>query len=145
VSGAVNPGSLPATYTFELGVYNGASTQYGVVLSAPVGTSSTPVAETLGLSGLQPGTAYAYRIAIHSGYGESVGAPVTFTTAGVPLAIVPPALTTMLSLPKITFPKAGKSHPRRACKAGYVRDKRGHCVKRKQSARSRKGAGKRKK
>jgi hypothetical protein len=112
VSGTVNPDGQPATYTFELGVYNGAATQYGVVFSGPAGAGSLPVAETLGLSGLQPGTTYAYRIVVKAGTGNPVqGEPVTFTTAGLPSVLVVPTPLAMLAVPNIAFPAAVNSKP----------------------------------
>jgi hypothetical protein len=111
VSGSVNPDGLPATYVFELGVYNGADTQYGVVSSAPAGASTVPVEETLALTGLQPGTTYAFRIAISSGYVKNEshtvwGTPVTFTTAGLPEVLSVPAVLAQLAIPNISFPAA---------------------------------------
>ena len=73
ISGTVDPDGQPATYSFELGVYNGASTQYGVVFSGPAGAEAVPVGESLAITGLQPGTTYAYRIEIASGYGTADG------------------------------------------------------------------------
>lgn len=110
ISGSVNPDGLPATYSFELGVYEGAATQYGDVFSGPAGTASTPTEETLPLTGLQPGTTYAYRIAIHSGYINNSnnaieGATVLFTTTGVPAVIAVPAPLAQLPIPAIAFPK----------------------------------------
>ena len=62
ITGAVNPDGVPAGYAFELGVYNGTSTQYTIVYSAEAGSGNTPVEESLPVTGLQPGTTYAYRI-----------------------------------------------------------------------------------
>jgi hypothetical protein len=104
VSGTVAPGGQPATYTFQLGVYEGAGTEYGTVFSGPTGAVSGPVPETLALTGLQPGTTYAYRIAIKSGYGQAVGAPVLFTTAGLPSVLFSPTPLGMLATPPIAFP-----------------------------------------
>ena len=73
ISGTVNPDGQAATYSFELGVYDGAATQYGIVFSGPAGAGPTPVEETFGLTGLQPGTTYAFRIVLHSGYGDADG------------------------------------------------------------------------
>jgi hypothetical protein len=142
VSGEVNPDGLPATYTFELGVYNSAGTQYGVVFSGPAGASTIPVAESLALTGLQPGTTYAYRIVVKSGYGTATGETVTFTTAGLPSALVLPSVLAQLAVPNIAFPtesQAPKSSTK--CKRGYKRDKRGRCLKSKKKAKSR-GRGK---
>jgi hypothetical protein len=105
VSGTVNPDGQPATYAFELGIYNGASTQYGVVFSGSAGASTTFVEETLALTGLQPGTTYAYRIVVKSGYGTAYGATETFTTAGLPSVLVAPSVLAQLPVPNIPFPK----------------------------------------
>ena len=131
ISGSVDPEGAPATYVFELGVYGGATTQYGVVASGPVGSSTAPVEESLVLSGLQPGTRYAYRIAIRSGYGESTGAPVVFETSGTPSVLPQPLELSQLAVPAIRFPTAAKP-PGVKCKRGYVRSKEGksgRCVK----------------
>jgi hypothetical protein len=135
ISGLVNPDGLPGTYSFELGVYEGAATQYGDVFSASAGTSSTPIEETLALTGLQPGTTYAYRVAIHSGYihnGENTlrGATVLFTTAGVSAVLTAPGALSQLAIPAIAFQTAA-SAPKSAvaCRRGYKRDKQGRCVK----------------
>lgn len=104
VSGTVNPDGQPASYTFELGVYNGSSTRYGTVLSGPAGEGTTPVSEQLALSGLQPGTTYAYLIKVESGYGSAAGAPLTFTTSGLPAGPIGPALIPQLQIPNIEFP-----------------------------------------
>jgi len=106
VFGSVDPDGQPATYTFELGIYAGAATQYGTVLSAPTGADLGFVAESAALVGLQPGTTYAYRITITSGYGTAVGAAALLTTAGLPSLLVAPAVLPQLAIPKIAFPKA---------------------------------------
>ena len=105
VSGTVNPDGQPATYAFELGVYNGAATQYGVVFSGPAGASAVPVEETLALTGLQPGVTYAYRIKVASGYGEATGQTMTFPTAGLPEVLPVATPLAMLAVPNIAFPK----------------------------------------
>jgi hypothetical protein len=106
VSGMVDPDGVPASYAFELGVYVGASTQYGIVFSGPAGASSIPVEKTLSLTGLQPGTTYAYRIEIESGYGTAQGETATFTTAGLPSVLVVPSVLAQLAVPPIAFPPA---------------------------------------
>jgi NHL repeat len=126
VSGAVNPDGQPATYKFELGVYAGPTTQYGVVFSGLTGAGTTPVEKTLALTGLQPATTYAYRIQIASGYGNATGQPETFTTTVLPAVVQNPVPVVMLTVPKIAFP--GKPNPAK-CKHGLVRDKHGKCVK----------------
>ncbi len=104
VAGTVNPDGQPAVYTFELGVYDAAGTQYGIVLSAPAGSGAVPVEETLPLAGLQPGTTYAYRIAVTSSYGTSYGETMTFTTTGLSAALVEPTVLPQVPIPAIAFP-----------------------------------------
>ncbi|HEY3828267.1 MAG TPA: hypothetical protein VGL57_03625 [Solirubrobacteraceae bacterium] len=128
VSGMVDPDGRAATYTFELGVYEGAATRYGVVFSGPAGTETTPTTETLSLTGLQPGTTYAYRIAVKSGYtpaGEPVlGESALFTTEGLPAVLDAPMPPELLAAPQIPFPgpalvsKAKKIKSKRGKKAG---------------------------
>jgi hypothetical protein len=148
VSGTVNPDGLPATYTFELGVYEGpGTTQYGVVFSGSAGAGSVPVGESLLLTGLQPGTTYAYRIAVKAGRSNPVqGEAVTFTTAGLPLVLAVPTPLAMLAVPNIAFPAEPKPGKPAACKRGYKRDKRGRCAKprKKAKAKGKKGKGKHK-
>ena len=108
LSGTVQPGGLPATYAFELGVSNGTGTQYGVVFSGPAG--SVPAEEKFALTGLQPGVTYAYRITISSGYIENeshtiYSTPVTFTTPGQAAILEEPPVLPQLATPHITFPK----------------------------------------
>jgi hypothetical protein len=109
ITGAVNPDGTPAGYAFELGIYNGANTQYTIVYSAEAGSGSIPVEESLPLTGLQPGTTYAYRIAVSSGYIANEahalqGDVVTFTTAGIPAVLVSPISLATLPIPAIAFP-----------------------------------------
>lgn len=112
VSGEVNPDGQAATYTYELGRYNGAETQFGVVFSGSAGSGVAPLETSLPLSGLQPGTTYSYRIAIHAGDGSArgeaaTGATLTFTTAGLP-AVFTPAVPPQLEVPRVSFPAAPK-------------------------------------
>ena len=120
ISGTVDPDGEPATYSFEVGVYTGAGTQYGTVLLASAGASSTPVAEAVTLNGLQPGTTYAYRITLSSGYVKNEthttqGATKTFTTNGEPnVLVLPTVLPQLLTTPSIVFPaEHGETQPRR--------------------------------
>ncbi|HEV2924414.1 MAG TPA: hypothetical protein VGW98_10295 [Solirubrobacteraceae bacterium] len=150
VAGLVNPGGFPATYTFELGLDEGAATHYGVVFSGPAGHGAAPVQETLGLAGLQPGTTYSYRIAIHSGYGTAYGAGETFTTSGLPDVLTQPAVLAQLPIPPLAFPlepKPGKPAAAK-CRRGFKLDKHHRCVKAKKAKKARrhgKGARRNKK
>lgn len=117
VSGTVDPDGQAASYAFELGVYEGPETRYGVVILDS--TSQTPTAESFAVSGLQPGTTYAYRIKIKSGYGEAMGEPVLFTTEGLPSVLALPASLGMLTVPSIKFPaqSAASGTPKKLTRA----------------------------
>jgi hypothetical protein len=110
ISGVVNPDGQAATYTFELGLYNGTETQFGIVSSASAGSGATAIEKSLVLTGLQPGMRYAYRIAVHSGDGSAKGAlatgvMLTFTTEGLPSVLAVPLVLGQLTVPNIAFPK----------------------------------------
>ena len=137
-TGTVAPGGEQATYTFELGVYEGASTNYSPVASGATGTGIGLENESASLTNLQSSTTYAYRIAIDSGYGEARGAPVIFTTSSVQVPTTIP-LVPLLVVPSYKFPL-----PVKACKKGYTRDKASVCVKvkSKKSKPAKKGKGK---
>jgi hypothetical protein len=105
IYGSVDPEGQAATYTFEVGLYAGAGTQFGTVFSAGTGAVETSVEESFGLSGLQPGVTYAYRIAVHSGYGVATGATQTFTTQGLSSVISPPPAVALIPVPNLAFPK----------------------------------------
>ena len=147
IAGIVNPDGQPATYSFELGIYAGPGTQYGVVFSGPAGAEATPVGESLAITGLQPGTTYAYRIEIASGYGTQTGAAVLFTTAGLPDVLVSPPSPPLLAVPPIVFPAeakasttAKKAAPK--CKKGKQRSD-GKCVAVKAKRKAKKNAARR--
>ena len=154
VAGVVNPGGQPAVYTFELGVYDAAGMQFGIVLSAPAGSGVVPVEEALPLTGLQPGTTYAYRIAVSSSYGTSYGEAMTFTTTGLPAVLIEPTVLPQVPIPAIAFPaetRGGtktKSVPKKCAKGkklnhdgkcvGSKRKSRKHAKKAKKSKKSKK-------
>ncbi len=125
IAGAVDPDGAQATYAFELGRYEGAGSQYDTVYSGSTGAGAGAEQKSYEIAGLQPGTTYAYRISIYSGFGEAQGAAATFTTAPQPELLPRSVSPVQLGIPKIAFPKAGVA----ACKRGYARDKRGLCVK----------------
>jgi hypothetical protein len=136
VAGSVNPDGSPAVYAFEVSLANGAATQYGVVLSGPAGGGTIPVAESLALAGLQPGTTYAYRIKIESGYGTATGEPVLFTTAGLPSALVTPSVLAQLPIPNIAFPKEPKVTPKKLTNAQKLTNALKACVKKRKRRRA---------
>jgi hypothetical protein len=131
ISGLVDPDGEGAVYTFELGVYKGADTDFGVVYSSSAGSGTDLVPESLVVTGLQPGTTYGYRIRAESSYtagdAEAVGATMTFTTVGLPTVLSTPTPLGLLAVPQTPFP------PREAkpCKRGYHRAKSGRCLKNK--------------
>jgi hypothetical protein len=118
IAGSVDPDGQPATYAFELGVDDGAATQYVAVSSGSAGEGTTFVTRELQLTGLQPGTTYAYRIKIASGYGSALGATDTFTTAGLPSALAVPSVLAQLPVPLIPFPtEPAKVTPKKLTRA----------------------------
>jgi hypothetical protein len=136
--GAVDPDGQSGTYRFEVGIYKGDYTQYGVVSSGSAGSGSVFVPVSLLLSGLQPGTTYAYRVSIQSAYvtsddREAVGQTSAFTTIAGP-QIFGEELPGALPLPKIRFPHVAKS-----CRSGYKLDKKGRCVRAKAKRLGKKG------
>jgi hypothetical protein len=135
VSGAVDSNGEPSVYSFELGVYDPAETQYVSVLSASAGSQVGPVQETANLSALQPGTTYAFRVAITNAFGTSHGAPVLFTTQGLSAVIAVPIALPHLDIPAIAFPATGKASVRSKCKRGQIR-KNGRCMKKQAKRRS---------
>jgi hypothetical protein len=108
VSGSIDPDGQPGTYAFELGVYEGAATSFGIVASGPAGAGSSPVSESLALNGLQPDTTYAFRISVKSGYtpgGQALSGPtVLFTTEGLPAVLALPASPVLVAVPQVSFP-----------------------------------------
>ncbi|HEY3827949.1 MAG TPA: hypothetical protein VGL57_02010 [Solirubrobacteraceae bacterium] len=135
VAGTVYPEGRASAYTVELGVYAGAATQYGVVFSGSTAIGFAPLEVSQVLSGLQPGSTYAYRFKIA---GQSSLTTGTFTTEGLPAILVPPAPLAQLAVPSITFPttasdsqgkpgakskKKGESKQRKARKAKQRKSK----------------------
>lgn len=116
IEGSIETGGLTAAYTFEVGVYAGAATQYGVVFSGSVPASTGPVSRSLAVVGLQPGTIYAYRIQAENGYGSAFGDTHVFETNRLAVSL-PETLSSMIPVPSsISFPttKAKKAGLRRS-------------------------------
>jgi hypothetical protein len=145
ISGEVNPAGQPAVYAFEIGIDKGENTQYDIVFSGQAGSGTTPTRKELQVNGLQPGTAYAYRITIQSAYtpgGEPLpGGPQTFTTEGAPTLLTPPPVPIQLPTPKfekqLTGGKVGKAAAK--CKHNQKHKKHHYpCAKPKRGKPSRK-------
>jgi phosphodiesterase/alkaline phosphatase D-like protein len=127
IAGAVDPDGEAAAYAFELGLYSGAATQYGLVLSGSAGAGVGFVEKAVTVTGLQPCMTYAYRIKIASGLEAAYGAAQTFTTTGCEL---PPSKfeSGLLPIPPISFPESMPGQQPK-CRHGYKLGKRGVCVK----------------
>jgi hypothetical protein len=111
LTGLVDPDGAGATYSFQAGIYNGASTVYGTVVTGAAGEGTELEPEVFTLTGLQPGVTYACRIAISGSYagngsGVAYGEPVLFTTEGLPSVLVAPTPLALLPVPNIAFPAA---------------------------------------
>jgi DNA-binding beta-propeller fold protein YncE len=125
ITATVDSEGLPTAYSFELGIYNGSETQYGTIYTNSASPTAGPTEESIPLSGLQPGTTYAYRIAVSSGYilnstHTLQGATQTFTTAGLPAALTAPTVMAQLPIPAIAFPGEPARHdvtPRKLTRA----------------------------
>lgn len=79
LNGTVNPEGLPTSYRFEYGT----TTSYGSsapASPAPAGSGTSDVAVAEGLTGLEPGTTYHYRLVATNAEGTGYGEDRTFTT-----------------------------------------------------------------
>ncbi len=81
LNGKVDPNGRSTTYLFEYGTTTGYGSKTSAS-SAGSGTSSTSVAK--GVSGLQQGTTYHFRISATSDAGTTKGADQAFTTQSLP-------------------------------------------------------------
>jgi hypothetical protein len=134
ISATVTPDGAPVIYSFELGVYDGAATQFGVVFSGSVAPNGGPVEVSFPLTGLQPGTEYAFRIAISSGYIDNQthtlqGQAGGCLTSGLPSVLESPLVLAQLPAPPIAFPKAAVKPKAKAKKIKAKKPKRGKKAK----------------
>jgi len=84
LTGQVNPNGLSTSYFFDYGT----SEMYGsttATFSAGSGTTQTPV--SAGLTGLEPGTTYHYRLVATNSDGTTDGADQTLTTSAATTAV----------------------------------------------------------
>jgi hypothetical protein len=124
--GTVNPDGQQSTYSFEIGVADGAGIGYGLLVTELAGSGVIPVPEAYIVTGLEPDTEYFYRITVKSGFGQAIGAPSAFVTTPLPLVLPIPQLPPQLTIPDgLHFPRKVVS----SCKHRYVRDKHGRCVR----------------
>jgi hypothetical protein len=89
LNGSVDPNGRETTYYFEYGT----STSYGTKTSTKgAGSSSAAQSVSTGISGLQAGRTYHYRLVATSDAGTSTGKDVAFATSSAP-AVVTAAAT----------------------------------------------------
>lgn len=89
--GLVDPQGSATSYRFEYGPAGGSFDHHIPIPDAQAGAGNSSQVLTQELTGLQPETAYQYRVVASNFVGTSVGAPVAFTTkAQVPLPEPPP-------------------------------------------------------
>jgi hypothetical protein len=105
ISGLANPDGQPATYTFQIGINDGPATQYATLVTAAVpATIAGFIPVAFAVSGLRPGTQYAYRIVVKSNNSQIIATPNYFTTqTQLPLLVIP-LQPQQLSIPPIAFP-----------------------------------------
>jgi len=105
MSGTVTTNGLATSYAFEVGVEPGV---YGPSTGLGSVGGATTEEVTAIVTGLQPGTAYYYRLKATNNDGTVYGQPEAFSTASVPyLLAVPTSLT--LAFPANDLPK--QDHP----------------------------------
>ncbi len=83
LNGTVNPNGLTSTARFDYGLTSAYGSKARVTLSPDNGTSAQAV--IAGISGLQSGKTYHYRVTATSGAGTSPGENMTFVTPSVPI------------------------------------------------------------
>ena len=77
LTGTVNPNGVATTYHIDYGLTTGYDSS---TTEAPVGSGATPVSVSGGISGLQPGTLYHYRVVATTATGSADGPDRTFRT-----------------------------------------------------------------
>ena len=95
LNGTVDPNSRDTTFYFEYG----ASTSYGTKTAVKsAGSGASPQNEAIGISKLQVGRTYHFRIVAKSDAGTTAGSDAIFTTSSAPVAVTadasPVAVTT---------------------------------------------------
>jgi hypothetical protein len=108
ISGTVNSRGLQTSYGFEIGTVAG---EYGPPTGlGSVGAGANEVVGSLGLTGLQPGTTYHYRITASNVDGVSYGADQAFTTGSyLDTFVEPPAPLPFVAVPAIAFPAGSET------------------------------------
>ncbi|HTA15465.1 MAG TPA: hypothetical protein VK781_11475 [Solirubrobacteraceae bacterium] len=115
IAGTVDPRGVAASYRFEYGTDTSYGTQTFGTVTADLGVQTV----TLDLRGLEAGTTYHYRLVAGNPGGTTVGEDATFTTPPIASPILAPAVTPLIGVPSIAFPKlvSGSSTPKTLTKA----------------------------
>jgi DNA-binding beta-propeller fold protein YncE len=142
ITGVISPNGLQTGYVFEIGPGTGYG---GAQLFGSAGDGTGPVAVSVELQYLAPGSTYHYRLVASSFDGTSYGQDGTFTTPGVPEVVVQPASEPQLASPSLQFPSLvgatgapstqqksartarGLSRALKACAKYKQRDRRAAC------------------
>jgi DNA-binding beta-propeller fold protein YncE len=82
LTGTIDTLGAQATYHFEYGLTTNYGSRVPTGPESSAGNNRTPRTVVKGISGLQSGTTYHYRLVAHNAAGEGAGADRTFTTAG---------------------------------------------------------------
>ncbi|HEX2161014.1 MAG TPA: hypothetical protein VHF88_04245, partial [Thermoleophilaceae bacterium] len=86
----IDPNGIETTYRFEYGLAGGPLDRQVPLTDAGAGTGNDPQLFVEDLAGLEPATAYAFRIVATNAAGESVGATVAFETRELDDVYAPP-------------------------------------------------------
>jgi hypothetical protein len=97
--GVVDPQGSATAYRFEYGPANGSFDHHVPISDAQVGSGNSDQVVLQDVAGLQPGTAYHYRIVATNFVGTSMGGPVVFNTKSSPDVVQPPGRTYELISP----------------------------------------------
>ncbi len=117
LNGTIDPHGWDTTYLFEYGT----STAYGQswpTVPVDMGALEGPQPVVVGVSNLQPGTTYHYRLVATNGGGTTYGPDMTFTTGEYPAQIIqePIVLRTLLVPTGGETAKASSKHGKKAKK-----------------------------
>jgi hypothetical protein len=108
VGGTIDAQGLETSYELDFGT----GSEYGTSIAGEAGQANEPVAITLTLHNLAPGTTYHYRLIAVNSDGRVYGQDETFTTPAEPHPITLPNTETLLATPAIAFPTSvGETPP----------------------------------
>jgi hypothetical protein len=100
ISATVDSDGLQTAYGFQIAT----DTNYGPATGLGGVGAGLSETVTLGLTGLQPGVTYHYRVQATNVDGTTYGADQTFTTPGFPSPLAPVAVAPLIAIPDIAFP-----------------------------------------